>query len=212
MSHGLMFTNNSDVVVLDSEFSRLVILYSGRYSSGASFPYPITSAEAPLIFVRPDNSQSFQWIRLNGGPGNWTGWSNTGFGGGAGSYFIAAYQSTPTAEYGLRLWDGNSKLLFDNGTACAQFTNVITGWSFLGSSNPSVGRWEFRWNAGVPLNTGNYMLINNIAMDIPGRDTFSKLSCTWDYGSNSIMVLLQNIGDFNAGALFLPLMFSKPTS
>lgn len=207
---GLRFTNNSDVVTLDSEFSRLVVLYSARYSGGAVFPYPITSAEPPLIFARPDGSSTFQWIRLAGSPGNWTGWTNNA--GGVGSYFLAAYQSKETDTYGMRLWDGSSKLLFDTGTPCAQFTNVITAWSYLGATNPSVGRWENRWSTSVPLNTGNYMLINNIAMDLPGADTFSKLSCTWNYSNNTIRALLQNIGDFNGSSFFLPLLFAKPVA
>ncbi len=210
MTYGLTFTNNADVVTLDSEFSRLVVLYSARYSGGAAFPYPITSAEAPLIFVRPDATAAFQWVRLLGSPGNWTGWTNNA--GGTGTYFLAAYQSRETDTYGMRLWDGGAKLLFDSGTPCAQFTNVITGWNYLGASNPSVSRWVYNWNTSVPLNTGNYMLINNIAMDMPGRDTYSKLSCTWNFANNTITATLQNIGDYGSGSFFLPLLFAKPVS
>lgn len=211
MSYGLTFTNNSDVVILDSEFSRLVVIYSGVYGpGGGNFPWVITSPEPPLIFARP-SSGGFQWIRINGSPGNWTGWSNSSAGA-SGSFFIAAYESTPTAKYGLRIWDSSSKLLFDSGTPCAQFTDVITSWGFAGSTNTSVGRWTFTWVAGVPLNTGNYMLINNIAMDMPGQDTFSKLSCGWNYANNSVVAVLQNIGDYNGGSFSLPLFFAKPIS
>ncbi len=210
MSFGLQFTNNSDVVTLDSEFSRLVVLYSARYSGGANFPYPITSAEPPMIFARPDTNGVFQWVRLLGSPGNWTGWTNNA--GGAGSYFLAAYQAKETDTYGMRLWDGSSKLLFDTGTPCAQFTNVVTAWAFLGSSSPSVGRWVYNWNASAPLNTGNYMLINNIAMDMPGRDTFSKLSCSLNLSANIVTATLQNIGDYGTGSFFLPLLFAKAIS
>lgn len=210
MSHGLEFINNSNVVTLDSEFSRLVVLYSARYSGGAVFPYPITSPEPPLIFARPDGNAPFQWVRLLGSPGNWTGWTNNA--GGTGTYFLAAYQAVESDTYGMRLWDGTEKLLFDTGTPCAQFTDVITGWSFLGASNPSVGRWNFNWVASVPLDGENYMLLNNIAMDMPGRDTFSKLICSWNYSNNTITALLQNIGDYNGSSFFLPLLFAKPMS
>lgn len=208
MAYGLQFTNTSGVVTLDSEFSRLVVLYTARYSGGATFPYPITSPEPPMIFARPDANSSFQWVRLIGSPGNWTGWTNNA--GGGGTYFLAAYQAKETDTYGMRLWDGSSKLLFDTGTPCAQFTDVITTWNYLGASNPSVGRWVYNWNASVPLSTGNYMLINNIAMDMPGRDTFSKLICTWTFSSNIITATLQNIGDYGSGSFFLPLLFAKP--
>jgi len=211
MTYGLTFTNNSDVVTLDTEFSRLVVIYKGDYGpSGADFPYPITSQEPPLIFARPA-SGAWQWVSLLGSPGNWTGWRN-GVSNGSGSYFIAAYESSTTAVYGMRLWGGDTKLLFDSGTPCAQFTDVVAGWSFAGSTNNSPGRWVFTFVAGVPLNTGNYMLINNIAMNLPGNDTFSLLGCGWNYANNTVIVTLQNIGDFNGSSLFLPLLFAKPAS
>lgn len=211
MSHGLTFNNNSDVVTLDSEFARLVVIHKGIYGpAGGDFPSVITSQEPPLIFVRPSTG-GFQWVSLKGSPGNWTGFIN-GASGGSGSFFVAAYESAPTAKYGLRLWDGDAKQLFDNGTPCAQFTDVVAGWAYGGASNPSVGRWIFTFYAAVPLNTGNYMLINNIAMNIPGGSTFSLLSCFWDYANNRVVAQLQNIGDFNGSSFFLPLMFAKPIS
>lgn len=211
MSHGLTFNNNSDVVTLDSEFARLVVIHKGIYGpAGGDFPSVITSQEPPLIFVRPSTG-GFQWVSLKGSPGNWTGFIN-GASGGSGSFFVAAYESAPTAKYGLRLWDGDAKQLFDNGTPCAQFTDVVAGWAYGGASNPSVGRWISTFYAAVPLNTGNYMLINNIAMNIPGGSTFSLLSCFWDYANNRVVAQLQNIGDFNGSSFFLPLMFAKPIS
>lgn len=211
MSHGLTFNNNSDVVTLDSEFARLVVIHKGIYGpAGGDFPSVITSPEPPLIFVRPSTG-GFQWVSLKGSPGNWTGFIN-GASGGSGSFFVAAYESAPTAQYGLRLWDGDAKQLFDNGTPCAQFTDVVAGWAYGGASNPSVGRWISTFYAAVSLNTGNYMLINNIAMNIPGGSTFSLLSCFWDYANNRVVAQLQNIGDFNGSSFFLPLMFAKPIS
>lgn len=210
MTYGLKFTNNSGVVTLDSEFSRLVVLFSARYVGGATFPAPITSQEPPLIFARPDSTAVFQWIRILGSPGNWTGWNNASPGNVPGTYFLATYKSKETDTYGMRLWDGSAKLLFDTGTPCAQFTNVITSWSFLGATNTSVGRWSFNWSAPAPLSGGDYILINNIAMDLPGRDTFSKLSCTWNYSNNTITALLQNIGDYNGSSFFMPILFAKP--
>ncbi|WLH82477.1 hypothetical protein [Pseudomonas sp. FP2338] len=212
MAYGLKFTNVSDVVTLDSEFSRLVILYSARYNAGAFFPAPITSQEPPLIFVRPDNNSSFQYVRLIGTPGNWTGFSNSNPANAPGTYFLAAYESKETASYGLRLWDGASKLLFDNGTPCAQFTLVATTWSLLSLTNPSPGTWIYVYTTPASLTSGDYMLINNIAMDLPGQSSWSKLSCSCDYTSNRILATLHNLGDFRTDALFLPILFAKPLS
>lgn len=211
MSYGLMFKNNSDVVALDSEFSRLVILYSARYDPiGAVFPTPITSQEPPLVFARPDSSASFQGVQLLGAPGYWTGWRNEWPGNVSGTYFLAAYEAKPVESYGLRLWGADSKLLFDNGAPCAQFTTVITEWIFRGAVNTSPGRWFFTWASTAPIGEGSYILINNIAMDMPARDTYSWLSCGWSYENNSVTVGLQNIGDFNGNSFFFSLLFGKP--
>ncbi|ANF84653.1 hypothetical protein A7J50_1214 [Pseudomonas antarctica] len=209
MAYGLQFTNNADVVTLDTEYSRLVILYSARYNAGAFFPNPITSQEPPLIFVRPDSPSTFQYVRIIGSPGNWTGFSNAHPANAPGTYFLAAYESKPTASYGMRLWDGNQKLLFDNGTPCAQFTTVLDNWSLLSLTNPSPGRWTYVFASPINLSSGEYMMINNLAADLPGQDSWSKLSCGIDYQNNRILVTLQNIGDFRTDALFLPLFFAK---
>ncbi|ANF84825.1 hypothetical protein A7J50_1394 [Pseudomonas antarctica] len=210
MTYGLKFTNTSDVVTLDSEFSRLVILYSARYNAGAFFPYPITSDEPPLIFVRPDNTASFQYVRLIGTPGNWTGFSNSHPANSPGTYFLAAYASKETETYGMRLWDGGSKLLFDSGTPCAQFTLVAANWTLLSLTNPSPGRYTYIFTTPVDFRSGDYMMINNVAMDIPGGDTWSKLTCGWDYQNSRMVISLQNIGDFRTNGLFLTLLFAKP--
>lgn len=208
MSFGLSFKNGNDEVILDSEYSRLVILQKGRYSGATvTFEKPITSLEPPLIFARPDSSSLFQWVKLTGGPGDYRGWSMRT--GGTGSYFVADFQSTPTADFGLRLWNGDSKLIFDNGTPCAQFTRTVTSWTHLSSTNTSPGRWYMIWTGNSPINNGDYMMLNNIAMDLCGRDTFSKLICAWDYERNRITIGLQNIGDYREDSLFIPVVFAK---
>ncbi len=210
MSYGLEFKNYDDVVTLDSEFSRLVVLQSGRYTGGAAFSPAITSTEPPLVFVRPDSSVTFQYVTISGSPGNWTGFSYIG--GGAGNYFCAAFKSREVATYGLRLWGGSSNLLFDSGTPCAQFTRTITNWTYLGStSTGQVGVMKSSWTAASPLNTGDYMLINNIGMDVSGASTrFANLYCTWDYSANRIVPFVTGVA--NSIYFYIPITFAKPIS
>ncbi len=44
MSYGMQFTNNGDVVTLDSEFARLMVISTGRYApteeGGLARPLP----------------------------------------------------------------------------------------------------------------------------------------------------------------------------
>lgn len=208
MTYGIQFTNDNNVVTLDSEFSRLVVLQRGRYQGGAAFSATITSAEPPLVFVRPDATTTFSYASITGSPGAWTGFSFLG--GGTGNFFVAAYSSSPTANYGIRIWDGASKLLFDSGTPCAQFTRTISAWTYLGSTPTGQGTSRSVWTAPSPLNTGDFMLINNIGMDVAsttnGRS--AKLYCTWDYANNGLSVYI--VGVANSTSFFVPVVFAKP--
>lgn len=207
MSYGVQFINGSNVVTLDSEFSRLVVLQKGSYQGGAAFSPAITSAEPPLVFVRPDATTTFSYATIAGGPGNWTGFSFLG--GGTGNFFVAAYSSVTTAKYGFRIWDGAAKLLFDSGTPCAQFTRTISAWTYLGSSSTGQGTTRSVWTAPSPLNTGDFMLINNIGMDVAGSSNrAAKLYCTWDYANNGLSVYI--IGVSNSTSFFVPIVFAKP--
>jgi hypothetical protein len=207
MAFGLEFTNGSNVVTLDSEFSRLVVLQSGRYSGGASFSPAITTEEPPLVFVRPDGTTTFQYTTISGGPGNWTGFSFLSSG--AGNYFCAAFKSRALATYGLRLWDGSSNLLFDSATPCAQFTRTITGWTYLGSSSTGQGTSKSNWTAYSPLDSGDYMMINNIGMDVAGTSTRgAKLYVVWNYGNNRLEPYI--VGVNNSVNFYVPIVFAKP--
>lgn len=217
MTYGLTYTNNSNVVTLDSEFSRLVVLARGSYSGigGASvgFPVRITSAEPPLVFVRPSQSNTLCFCKIAGSPGAWTGFSFTGIAGvgTSGNWFCAAFQSAPTAKFGIRLWNGSSKLLFDNGTACAQFTRTISSWSYLGAEQTSQGVYRLSWTANTPLNGGDYMLLNNIAMDVAGSTSRQgNQYAVWQYSNNRIV--MQVVGVDIQTTLYTPVVWAKPIS
>lgn len=218
MSYGVTFTNNSDVVTLDSEFSRLVVLEKGTWSGDGSgifvpFANAVTTDEPPLVFVRLDQSNLLSFCLVAGSSGNWTGFSFKGISGTAtsGKWFSAAFKSEFKATYGLRLWDGTSKLLFDNGTACAQFTRTITSWSFLGSEGypPGSGRYRYSWTAPSQLDTGDYMMLNNIAMDMAGVvSRQGNMYAWWEYNNNRIVI--QAVGVDLPAAMYMPVVFAKP--
>ncbi|MDQ0654377.1 hypothetical protein SAMN04490182_2095 [Pseudomonas cedrina] len=218
MAHGLTYVNSGNVVTLDSEFSRLVVVARGTWSGngsgvGVSFPATVTTAEPPLVFVRPSQSNTFCFCKVLGSPGSWTGFSFVGISGQgtSGSWFSAAFKSNETATYGIRLWDGNSKLLFDNGTPAAQFTRTISGWGYLGADQTSQGVYRLSWTADSPLNTGDYMLLNNIAMDVAGGTSRQgNMYAIWEYGNNRLVI--QVIGVDIQTTLYTPVVFAKPIS
>lgn len=221
MSFGMRFTNDSDVVTLDSEFSRLVVLEKGSWSGNGSgvyvpFAKTVTTDEPPLVFVRPDAANGYVYFCLiHGGRGAWTGFSFQGNRNIStnGKWFSASFASQAKAEYGLRLWDSSSKLLFDSGTPCAQFTRTITGWTYLGAvgNPPGAGQYRYSWTAPSPLDTGDYMLLNNIAMDIAGVvSRQGNIYAIWEYGNNRLVI--QAVGVDLPSALYMPVVFAKPIS
>lgn len=218
MTYGVTFTNNSDVVVLDSEFSRLVVIEKGTWSgSGAGVHVPfsktVTTIEPPLVFVRPDQSSTLCFCLVLGSAGAWTGFSFVGIVGQAtsGRWFAGAFKSEPTANYGFRLWDGAAKLLFDSGTPCAQFTRTITGWTYLGAAQTGQGVYRLSWTAPSSLASGDYMLLNNIAMDIAGGTSRQgNMYAVWEYQNDRLVI--QAIGVDLQTSLYIPVVFAKPIS
>lgn len=217
-SYGARFTNSSDVVTLDSEFARLVVLDSGVWSGNgggmtANFSKVITSSEPPLFFVRPNNSVTFCFCTPQGSPGAWTGFTFRGVVGQAssGKWFAAAFKSEPTAVYGFRIWDRGGKLIFDSGTPCAQFTRTINSWTYLGASSDPQGQTVLRWTAPSSLAGGDYMLLSNIAMDVAGLiSRQGNMYAVWEY--NNDRLVMQAVGVDLSSTLYCPAVFAKPIS
>lgn len=215
MTYGLTYTNNNNVTTLDSEFSRLVVLGKGTWNgtgSGVSvtFPSTITSDEPPLVFIRPDQSNLFSFCKVLGTTGAWTGFSFIGITGTAtsGKWFAAAFKSAPTATYGMRLWDGAAKLLFDNGTPCAQFTRSIVSWTYLGSEQTGQGQTRLSWTAPSSLSSGDYMLLNNVAMDVAGLTSRQgNMYALWQYENDRLVI--QVVGVDISTTLYNPVVFAK---
>lgn len=218
MGYGVKFTNNSNTVTLDSEFSRLVVLEKGTWNGSGSgisvqFSKPVTTSEPPMIFVRPGLSFTLCFCTVQGSSGSWTGFSFRGIVGQTtyGNWFIAAFKAEPTAKYGFRLWDGAGKLLFDSGTPCAQFTRSIDSWSYLGSSSDGQGQSVLRWTAPSPLSSGDYMLFNNVAMDIAGGTSRQgNLYAVWEYQNDRLVI--QAVGVDLRVLLLITIVFAKPVS
>lgn len=212
MSFGLTFTNNSDVVTLDSEFSRLVVLQSGNYNGGGlAFSPVITTQEPPLVFLRPNSNVVIQYATISGSPGNWTGWSYIG--GGDGKYFAAAFKSREVASFGLRIWNESSNIIFDNGTACAQFTQIVGTHGYSGSeATGQVGQYRSFFNSSAPFPNGDYIMINNMGMDIPGGTSrFGKLACTINL-AGSISFAVTGVDNVISGPLYVPAVYAKQIS
>lgn len=223
MPYGLEFTNDSNVVTVDSEFTRLVVLAKGSYvpnlesglGSITTFPRAITSQEPPLVFIRPSATNGIAGLclmRVVGSPGAWTGFYVRAYDVNThqpnGSYFACGFSATPLAEFGMRLWDGNSKLLFDSGTPYARFTRAFQNWSYVRSDTTSQGQVRNYYRVNFTFPAGEHMLINTFSMPMLDDEPFNRyLYCWWDFSGGNLYAL--TVGTHNPFAFFLPAVFAK---
>ncbi|WP_447775286.1 hypothetical protein [Pseudomonas chlororaphis] len=223
MSYGMQFTNNGNVVTLDSEFARLVVISTGRYAptgenglgSTTTFSRPVTSQEPPLVFIRPDTVNGVAglcFMRLIGSAGNWTGFYvrayNVNTAQPNGRYFVAAFEAQPVAQYGARLWDGTGKLLFDSGTSAATFTRAFQNWSYVKDDKDPQGLTRIYYTVPFNFPQDEFLLLNNFGMDMnSGSGMGRQLYCWWDFPNNTLYAI--TIASANPIAFFLPAVFAK---
>ena len=223
MKYGFEFINNNDVVTVDSEFARLSIVSSGRFTwnqqsnlvATTMFSRTITTVEAPLVFIKPDRANmvaGFCQFRMIGSPGAWTGFSVRGYDVNTarpnGEYFAAAWQSAAVAQYGARLFDGDEKVIFDTGMPFVNFTRAYEGWTYVTSGRDAQGLTMVYFSLPFDFNSNEFMLINNFSMKMMGAQYGTvDLYCWWDFPSNKLWAI--TVGTTNMNSMFLPAVFAK---
>lgn len=223
MAYGLQFTNSSNVVTIDSEFARLMVIASGRYApteeggmaSSTYFARPVTSQEPPLVFVRPDTVAGIAGLsgmRLIGSAGNWIGFYVRTYSAATaqpnGRYFVAAFAAQAVAQYGMRLWDGTGKMLFDSGTPSASFTRAFQNWAYVKSDQSDQGLYRNYYSVPFNFPQNEFMLINNFGMTmVSGGNIPRQLYSTWDFTTGTLYAV--TVAANNPFNFFLPAVFAK---
>lgn len=223
MAHGLQFTNNSNVVTIDSEFARLMVISNGRYApteeggmgSTTYFDRPVTSQEPPLVFVRPDTVAGIAGLclmRLIGSAGNWVGFYvraySTATAQPNGRYFVAAFAAQAVAQYGMRLWDGTGRMLFDSGTPNASFTRCFQNWNYIRSELTEQGLYRNYYSVPFNFPQNEFMLINTFGMNMTSGGGISRqLYSTWDFSTGTLYAV--TVAANNPFNFFLPAVFAK---
>lgn len=223
MAFGLQYTNNTNTVVIDSEFARLMVISTGRFApteegglgSTTYFARPVTSQEPPLVFVRPDTVGGIAGLcrmRLIGSAGNWVGFYVRAYDANTaqpnGRYFVAAFAAQPVAQYGMRLWDGAGKLLFDSGTPNATFTRAFQNWNYVKYDTSPQGLTRIYYSVPFNFPQNEYMLLNNFGMAMTAGSAVPRdLYCWWDFPNSTLYAVTVAVS--NPFAFFLPAVFAK---
>ncbi|MDI2590039.1 hypothetical protein POF45_01150 [Pseudomonas sp. 681] len=152
MTYGFRSRNGLNLFQIDSENRVLNVAASGSYTIGKpawapktitqaviTYPAPITTTEAPHVFLNPTNQGMYHTLMHTGGPGNWTGFYfllqlMPPFNGSdcSGKWLVATFSSTsPPNQYDLRLRNAAGEQIFvgaDNLLLMTGFP-VNEGWS-----------------------------------------------------------------------------------
>lgn len=226
-SFGLLFQNGGadNRVILDSEFTRLSVLYAGSYfpndandSAQVLFPSPITTQEQPFVFIRPDAADGNIGMTpvIYGSPGNWTGfgigrynrYSVRSFG----KWFVAGFGSAPISSYGMRLLVPVEKTIFDTGASSALFVRSNNSWTYTGYDYTEQGLTRSYFVAPFLLEEGEYVLINNMYMPLLQSSVINprQLYLVWDYPGRRIMAI--TVGTTGPIFLGIPVMIGRMTA
>ncbi|CRL47665.1 hypothetical protein PSHI_06960 [Pseudomonas sp. URMO17WK12:I11] len=109
-------------------------------------------------------------MQVLGSAGNWIGFYVRAYDVNTnqpnGRYFAATFGVQPVATYGMRLWDGSSKLLFDSGTPMALFTRAFQNWTYVRSETTTTGSTSSFYTVSFNFPENEYLLINTFGMNM----------------------------------------------
>lgn len=225
MSYGMSFVNKDNEVVLDSEYARLCVIFTGRYSpnygpgnygSVVTFPKPITTIEQPFVFIRPDTVDGMAQLGgaagVLGSPGNWTGfltgmYNQIGFYPN-GKYIVASFGAQSIAEYGVRLFSETAKPIFDTGTPNVLFTRAFQNWTYVMSTRGAQGEYINYYTVPFDFPENEYLLANSFSTRMYNNDNVGRSLCSWwDFKNKALYAV--TVGFSNPYAFWLPAMFAK---
>lgn len=212
MKYGLSVVNDSGVVSLDSEYARLCVFHKSAYTANVSvtFQNAVTTQEPPLVFIRPLNNGSFiqLGVILGGSAGAWSSATVVSGQAHSGDIFVAAFSSTPITSYGFRMWDAESKQIFDSGTQAVIFTRSVQNWTYTHTTYSSQGLPTNWYSITMDYALGDYLMINNARMPMMGANNESRgTGLRYDFASSVLRLSVTTVS--NPFYLLLQAVFGK---
>lgn len=199
MSYGLEVVNNFGSVSISSEHKVLVFSergtfrirseYTDRVGHGeVVFSKVITTVEAPQVFVRYESGVHNDlglYSRLQGGPGNWTGFKVVSAVRGNPNLqnYLMEYVSCKFADqqasnsYGLNIWDYMGRPVFSSSDRVVRYNKFAKAWT---------------------LAIGNYVDVFSSNLVIDADDFICLSAFDWgpawftDFSNNSGLTLMEN--------------------
>ncbi|MFG0394724.1 hypothetical protein ACF8LH_13070 [Pseudomonas sp. zbq_4] len=204
--YGIRSLNNNFQSQIDSVNRVLNVMYRGSftfpawrnrdqpYLNGYDFPVPITTYERPLIFVNGPGHLMLQNIRVEGGPGRWTGWrvsqyAHPDFGdiwleAMQVDWFVGSYSASPVpvGAYGATVSDASAVDIFTSTNNIVQLNSQPATNSFVVAGSPIVGAGYYAASCQMPWtnNYADYFLANAVLSPtyVPGAGSANPWRAT----------------------------------
>ncbi|HBP5732873.1 TPA: hypothetical protein L6B58_04715 [Pseudomonas aeruginosa] len=175
MSYGALIRGNSGQTIIDDVNPCMHIVESGTYGvQGAtelviSYSNPINSPYEPYVYVRPNGPHQIYQFRHLGGPGAWTGFAfyqsifrDTEPPVYGGQWKAAAVMLPRTGGWGLQVFDGQSRVMFDSNREIVRFVGGAQTWSkYAFNPNWPGGMRLQTWAMPYPYEASTYYMVSH---------------------------------------------------
>ncbi|MNZ69727.1 hypothetical protein D3C78_880370 [compost metagenome] len=207
MTFGFYAKNDDSFVQIDSEKPRLCMVHKGNYAAPSGFvasvvfPAPITTQEPPCIFIRPSTTSAtelYRYLNISGSPGNWTGFSieaaNVTYSP-SGKWFAAVFASPGNSQFGLRLFDGGTNLVYDSGAPAVIFTKASNSWVYVGQVHLEIANaYYYRTPVAASLTEDEYLMLNPFSRSMPAHAVrASSCGIRMQYSGGYLEMYLVNV-------------------
>lgn len=198
MTYGIRIWNEADYVQIDSQFRVLRFVEQGQITANAAYYFasPITTQEAPWIFIRPvETGKWFICMTVLGSPGNWTGLIIQGCNSykdyitagylrrdrGTWKFLVGSWDMpAPAADsYGVALFDETGAPTYIDAVQHINLKFLFHGWKYWKSDQDNGVGYRY-YTLDLPgdasmTDANNYLLINPFAVeDFNGEDSYAQ--------------------------------------
>lgn len=234
MSYGFRCRGSAGQLILDELHSVLHVLMRGAFTIGqnqdkrmaVAFPAAVTQQDKPHVFVQikpydgPSGAALILYdVRIDGSPGNWTGFSFVALGNGFGATswrYVVSVSNPPksNATFGMRLRrQADNQILFDSGYHCMRFLFATRSWNVSNRKEGVTRYWAWDTAVAYAVRADAYVLINTIVTPQDGIAGFDAVYVPALYVySNRARFTMQITGENGSNPNYIqPVIYAMPS-
>ena len=234
-SFGVRIRGSSRQLILDQQNGVLHVVRRGTFNidSGATggrmyvgFSSAIQTQEKPHVFAQirpfagPSGAVLLAYdVRMEGGPGNWTGFSFAALGNVNGTTswrYVASLSNPPasSARFGMRLRrQSDNQVLFDTGYPCMRYLFATRAWNVSNRREGVTRYWAWDTAVAYSVRADAYVMLNTIVTPTDGIAGFDSVYVPALYVyQNRARFTMQITGENGSNPNYIqPVIYAMPT-